>query len=130
MLHANALMVGDQFRSEQNGCGTQYKCFYSKSKDLRHSGRITGHRSNCYSPAGKRGSRVASVFGAPFPMRLLSVQRAIAVLSFIIFNIYNIYNSNNFSDQIIYSLQFCFMRDEPQSSGGKRLLTVKQANKV
>ena len=38
--------------------------------------------------------------------------------------------SNNFSDQIIYSLQFCFMRDEPQSSGGKRLLTVKQANKV
>ena len=37
---------------------------------------------------------------------------------------------NNFSDHIIYSLQFCFMRGEPQSSGDKRLLTVKQIDKV
>ena len=41
-----------------------------------------GVSSNCYSPAGKRGSRMASVFGALFEMRLLSVQKAIAVLSF------------------------------------------------
>ena len=27
------------------------------------------------------------------------------------------YDSNNFSDHIIYSLQFCFMRCDPQSSG-------------
>ena len=32
MLHANALMVGNQFRSEQNGYGTQYKCFIQNPK--------------------------------------------------------------------------------------------------
>ena len=49
--------------------------------------------SNCYSPAGQRGSRMASVFGAPFEMRLLSVQRAIAVLSFIV--LYTTYEIND-----------------------------------
>ena len=33
-----------QCPSKQSGCGTQSKCFYSKSKVFRHSGRITGHR--------------------------------------------------------------------------------------
>ena len=41
-----------------------------------------------------------------------------------------VYHINNFSDHIIYSLQFCFMRGEPHSSGDKRLLTVKQIDKV
>ena len=33
-----------QCPSKQSGCGTQYKCFYPKSKDFRHSGRITAHQ--------------------------------------------------------------------------------------
>ena len=56
--------------------------------------------SNCYSPAGQRGSRMASVFGAPFEMRLLSVRRDIAVLSFIVlYTTYEIYDCYSPGDQ-------------------------------